>query len=270
MVTITPKPSVPMLSPDEWAALHATLGSRLEDQTARAAAEVGLLRLQKRYSTSGIRTFGWTEVPASLGITGKNAHKRLNAWFKSGKWWIFWDALMLLRAGAARPAAPNTTTASSPIEALLAELHRAYSFFNLRFTAGCMPQDISITLERPQRPMSRMRGYHSLHPMPTPEGTRPHIALIPERLGNVAEMLQVLLHEMAHLRNSQLGFQDTDTRTQYHTLDFKVSAELFGLTCSDRDRTRGYAHTELGPRAKHAIEQLQPVHNLYQFGVRSA
>lgn len=71
--------------------------------------------------------------------------------------------------------------------------------------------------------------------------------------------MEVLLHEMTHLRNWMLEIDDTDTRTQYHTQDFRDVALLFGLKCAQRDPGRGYANTSLDERAIREIEKLMPI-----------
>jgi hypothetical protein len=50
----------------------------------------------------------------------------------SGAWIEFWDALLLLRSG--RPPAPTILNRknSLPSQALVAELQRAYTYFNAR------------------------------------------------------------------------------------------------------------------------------------------
>jgi len=263
-------PDLPSLLDDaEWAALSLVLGARQNDSSALAAARVGIMRLNLRLCTSGVFTFGWKELPADAGIGYRNANKRVTAWMKSGKWWQFWDALMALRAGPYVPPSDSGYRGKDPIAALLAELHRAYRFFNWRFTGNTLPAAIAITLERRQKGRSLL-GYHSLAALPTPVGCKPHIALLPEYLASVDASMNCLLHEMAHLRNFQLGIQDTNTRTQYHTLDFKVSAELFGLKCKGRDVSSGYYETIIGPRAREAIGILNPPSSLFAFTLSSA
>lgn len=249
----------------EWVQLSGLLGAKPTDEAALAAARVGMMRLNQRLSLSGVRTFGWKEVPTELGLGYKTAHRRVSQWMKSGKWWLFWDSLMSLRAGPYVPAVRTDLRGLDPVSSLLSELHRAYHFFNWRFTGNMLPSSIAITLERPQHQRRHFSGYMSIKDLPTPSGRQAHIALLPERLGNMHATLECLLHEMAHLRNYQLGMEDTDGRTQYHTMDFKVSAELFGLTCLARDKARGYQRTQLGTRALDAIGVLVPDREHFDF-----
>jgi len=75
------------------------------------------------------------------------------------------------------------------------------------------------------------------------------------------DVLETLLHEMAHLKNAQNGVSDC-TATQYHNKDFKKADETFGLTVS-RMKGKGWATTALNQAGKDAIELLQPKKELY-------
>lgn len=254
------------LEESEWAALSTLLGARPSDAIALAAARVGILRLNQRLSSSGVRTFGWKALPTDAGIGYREANQRMAVWTKSGQWWQFWDALMIARAGPYVHHPRPRTRPNDPISAMIAELHRAYRFFNWRFTGNTLPASIAITLERPHSMHDRNRfGYFSVSDLPTPAGSQSHIALLPENLASVDASMECLLHEMAHLRNWQLGIADTDLRTQYHAMDFKISAELFGLTCMERDPSRGYQRTMIGPRARQAIDALKPSARVFAF-----
>lgn len=68
------------------------------------------------------------------------------------------------------------------------------------------------------------------------------------------ESLETLIHEMAHLKNSQAGIKDCNA-VQYHNKHFKVSAESLGLKV-EKLRGKGFATTSLGPKAEAAIKSL--------------
>ena len=68
------------------------------------------------------------------------------------------------------------------------------------------------------------------------------------------DILETLLHEMAHLWNHQNGIDDC-TRTQYHKKTFAEAAKRFGLTCEKMGRF-GYAKTGLADESKKAINEL--------------
>ena len=89
-----------------------------------------------------------------------------------------------------------------------------------------------------------------------------HIAICPNSLGNSKNALEVLLHEMAHAKNATYELEDTDGRTQYHTIDFRDSALLLGLLCT-KVKYHGFANTELGERALDAIAILKPVEKVF-------
>lgn len=72
----------------------------------------------------------------------------------------------------------------------------------------------------------------------------------------VEEVLQVLLHELAHLYNSVLNIDDCNA-AQYHNKNFKIAAEKFGLIV-DKFPGRGWALTSLDEEGISAIEAFEP------------
>jgi len=80
---------------------------------------------------------------------------------------------------------------------------------------------------------------------------------------DVEEILETLLHETAHLKNSIAGISDC-TSTQYHNKKFKNSAESLGLVV-EKMGNKGYALTKLGDEAKKAITALKPNREVYRF-----
>jgi|JI10StandDraft_1071094.scaffolds.fasta_scaffold388727_2 hypothetical protein len=249
------------LSDREWHTLCSLLGATPVDRMARNAVSACLFRYDHRLAAN-YRTFGWTQLPDSFGISGKAAQKRLKKWTTTGVWFTFWDALMQTRSGVAKPGRVirKPLLAANPVVPLINELQRAYAFFNHRFMGRSLPDNLAITVEGVQTNRSARRGYLSGSPW---HDELHHIALLPSRLGNSTDAMATLLHEMAHLRNQALGIEDTNPNTQYHTLDFCATAELLGLICGPRNASRGFALTRLGPRALEAIAQLQPSEDVF-------
>jgi len=79
----------------------------------------------------------------------------------------------------------------------------------------------------------------------------------------VEDILETLIHEIAHLQNSINGISDC-TSTQYHNKKFKTSAESLGLIV-EKMGSKGWAKTSLGTEAKKAIIALKPNQDVYKF-----
>ncbi len=251
-----------LLTDAEWGLLASTLGCTVDDQFARCAAQAGLYRLNHRLSNH-YRTFSWHSLPSDFGVAGSTANRCFLRWSRSGQWYVFWDALIELRFGAASVPEQNIDIQQDPIHAALTEIKRAYRYFNQRFMGGALPSNVVFSIENSSANSKRnILGYHSRHlwqqVLPSGESFH-HIALMTRCLNGSHQVMEVLLHEMAHLRNWMLKIDDTDTRTQYHTQDFRDVARLFGLKCTQRDPSHGYANTSLDERAISAIEKLKPI-----------
>lgn len=72
----------------------------------------------------------------------------------------------------------------------------------------------------------------------------------------VEDVLEVLLHELAHLYNNVLGIEDCNA-AQYHNKHFKSAAQKFGLNV-DKFPGRGWALTSLDEEGHAAIAALEP------------
>lgn len=88
------------------------------------------------------------------------------------------------------------------------------------------------------------------------------------------EVCETLIHEMAHLKNSQAGIKDCNA-VQYHNKQFKTAAEALGLKV-EKMRNKGFALTDLGPRAEAAIkslgikqEDIPPIYRKYRMVKRN-
>ncbi len=209
-------------------------------------------------------TFGWNDIPKELTISPITANRRFREWTESGEWLTFWDGLMELRHGV--PIVPRPVKAGrllSPLPSLVLELERAYLYFNDRFFGGALSRRVVIAIERPHR---KIRGYYCSRRWIKGAKKLGHIAIMSSSLGKgPTAPLEVLLHEMVHLRNDELGFRDTDPRTQYHNRLFRDVAGLAGLSCASRDLQRGYGQTKLNPRGQEAIQKLRPNKELFQW-----
>lgn len=83
----------------------------------------------------------------------------------------------------------------------------------------------------------------------------PEINISPEYLYRKPnDVLETLLHEMAHLHNNVLGIRDCN-KAQYHNKKFKEQAENYGL-CVEKMRNKGWALTSLDQKGKAAIDTL--------------
>ena len=81
----------------------------------------------------------------------------------------------------------------------------------------------------------------------------------------VDDILQSLLHEIAHLINFNKGIEDC-TVSGYHNKYFKIACESIGLVVSKLDvGNKGCSETALGTEAIKAIELLKPNEEVYKF-----
>lgn len=259
-----------ILEMSEWQTLAPILGANVGDTRALRAAQACLFRYSVQMAKH-YRTFDWHALPAELGVTGNTANRRFLRWCESRQWFEFWDALVELRYGPAKPEKPHKTLDQcNPLLALILELERAYRFFNHRFTGGLLPKDVVISVEARGRP----GGYLSpdFWEVGFNQTTQHHLVVSASvvRRGNSDCTLEVLLHEMAHLSNVAVGISDTDPITQYHRQDFRDAALLFGLACGERRAKTGYSSTTLSSRAKEAILLLHPVETVFQWRDRAS
>jgi hypothetical protein len=266
------------LTDAEWAELGGLLahahtpgsqGGRPRLGNDRLAAEACLFRHYHELAPV-YHCFGWNQVPAELGVSTATANRRFREWTASGAWARFWDALMRLRRGGdpdPRRDGAVRDWGRFPAGDLVGELERAYAFFNDRFFAGAL-DGAALTVERFWGRRRRAAGAYCPRDWHLGERAVGHIALSTEVLGRGAEAaLVVLLHEMVHLRNDQVGMVDCTPPHQYHNRHFRDAARLAGLDCPCRDPRRGYAATALGPRGKEAVAELRPREGLFVWRV---
>lgn len=251
--------SYPLCTWPEWLLLHQTLGVKADKKNAYQAANAALYRFFYR-CPGNYRTFNWHQIPDEFGVNPKTAHRYYLKWTESGDFEKFWDSFHLLRKPI--PSLPKadkkTLSKMSPLRAFIAELERAYQYFNHSLVGGLLPSYTPISIDGEHN--RQLRGYLQPNVWYCEKTHLYHIALMPKSLQSWPQALAVLLHEMAHLRNLVAGFDDTDPRTQYHTIDFRESARLLGLRCIQTNC--GYSETHLTPRAQKVIEIIKPAEEL--------
>lgn len=149
---------------------------------------------------------------------------------------------------------------------LINELYRSFHFFNDYFCKGELKEPL-ITIQGDKRKGSTYGWFgKNFWSENTDENTKTKL----DELNLTAEslhrepvnVLETLLHEMAHLKNAQDNIFDC-TKTQYHNDKFKKAAEFFGLEVS-RMKGKGWAKTALGEKAQAAIALLKPNNDLYK------
>ncbi len=245
----------------EWEKLHVLLNESSSNTMARLSAQACIYRFSSRLSKS-YRTFSWAMLPSEFYVSGKTAHRYYTKWIKSGNWFKFWDMLIVHRYNMAIPREPDLQLETvSPLIGVVLELERAYHYFNHRFLGNTLPSSIRIAVESTQG-SSKKLGYFARRTWHSDNDHGHHIAICPNSLGNSKNALEVLLHEMVHAKNATYELEDTDGRTQYHTIDFRDSALLLGLLCT-KVKYHGFANTELGERALDAIAILKPVEKVF-------
>lgn len=145
---------------------------------------------------------------------------------------------------------------------LLNELYRSFDFFNKHFALNQLKRPlITIQTDRSHKTYGWF-GKNFWGENSKKEANIDELNLTAETLHRQPEeVLETLLHEMAHLKNAQAGIKDC-TVTQYHNKSFKESAEGFGLKVGTMVR-KGWAYTQLDDAAKEAITQLKPNKSAY-------
>jgi transposase len=274
-----------ILSDTEWEQLGELLQAseppsegrgrpRLRDD--RPAAQACLYR-HHHSQKEGYRCFGWNDLPKDFGVSPSTANRRFREWSKSGAWNRFWHALIALRQAGSLPASRQNIMQPEewivqradgrfPVGDILAELERAYLFFNGRFFGGTLPLEVAICLAKVKR--SRQLGYFCPLLWKRDERRLGHINIATSVLGQGPERpLEVLLHEMVHLRNEQFGVRDCHPLNQYHGRNFRDVAVLSGLRCGQRDRAHGYAFTELDEAGLAAVKDFAPKEELFHWEV---
>lgn len=148
---------------------------------------------------------------------------------------------------------------------LVNELYRSFYFFNEHFCKNKLNEPL-ITIQGDKRKGSTYgwfgKDFWEDNTTDQPKKIS-EINLTAESLyREPSQVLETLIHEMAHLKNAQNGIPDC-TKTQYHNDKFKKTAEEMGLVVS-KIKGKGWASTALGEKAKLAIDLLVPNASVYK------
>lgn len=131
-------------------------------------------------------------------------------------------------------------------------LYRAFTHFNKTLAEGKL-KDCIVTIASAHR--KNAYGWHLKDGWKHAGAEMTELNVCAEFLDrDWDEVLETLIHEMAHLKNSQAGIKDCNA-VQYHNKNFKTAAESLGLKV-EKMRGKGFAETSLGPRAEAAIKSL--------------
>jgi len=144
---------------------------------------------------------------------------------------------------------------------LTQELYRSFDFFNRKFANGRLVRPIIIVASNWGK---KAHGWFAPELWTDDEGIALHEILISSESlkRGPTDILETLLHEMAHLKNHQENISDCSA-TQRHNKFFKAAAESFGLGVTQSVQY-GYGHTHLTPIAMKAINELEPNYELYR------
>jgi hypothetical protein len=148
-------------------------------------------------------------------------------------------------------------------QALINELYRAFDFFNESFADNKLPKCIITIQNKGRKSAYGWFSYSRWSDSLTDKGI-PEINISAEYASNGSyNILETLLHEMAHFWNAEKGIDDC-SGNQYHNKQFKVAAELFGLKVT-RDTRRGWAYTALTDDSRKAIMEFKPDYEAFKF-----
>lgn len=144
---------------------------------------------------------------------------------------------------------------------LVNELYRAFDQFNKYFAESKLPP-VVITIQNKGRANALgWFGQGFWYDKLTGDGLH-EINLSAEHLARGPEqLLETLLHEMAHLYNAVHDIKDC-SGGQYHNKRFKIAAEKFGLVVGKLPN-RGWAKTHLTYDARDQITKLNLDNRLF-------
>ena len=136
------------------------------------------------------------------------------------------------------------------------QLYKAFDFFNQYFVDGVLPKVIITIQESGRKNALGWYGQGFWKDQICGQGVC-EINISAEHMNRSAEgILETLLHEMAHLYNSNRKIRDVSSG-QYHNKHFVKAAALFGLKASKLG-SKGWAKTTLDVTAQEAIDKLSP------------
>lgn len=129
-------------------------------------------------------------------------------------------------------------------------LHDSFDFFNKELKAD-LPQPYFTLI--PNRGKTSYLGWFHRGKWMEGKKNRNEINICPDHLRrDLNEVLETVIHEMAHYANFVKGIQDCNAN-QYHNKHFKKRAESFGLKV-EKMRNRGWACTELNEEGHKMIK----------------
>jgi len=124
---------------------------------------------------------------------------------------------------------------------LITCLHDSFDFFNVELDSK-LPQPYFTLI--PNRGKTAYLGWFFRGKWKEGKSNKNEINICPDTLKRpLEEVLETVLHEMAHYANYVKGIADCNAN-QYHNKHFKKRAESFGMKV-EKMRNRGYAKTEL-------------------------
>lgn len=146
------------------------------------------------------------------------------------------------------------------ISPAIAELERAYQFFNAELFSRKLDSNVVLTIQ--SRGRKNALGWHWAAKWKNGDKTSlAEINLSAEDL-KTSDPYEVLIHEMAHHSNHQQGIRDV-SGGQYHNAHFKRAAESAGLQVM-RSGSVGYGITALGDFAKEKLLEFKPQKKVFE------
>ncbi len=145
------------ISDSEWQTLGSLLVSRVSPERARGRPRLSNDRLAAqaclyRYFHSHgerYRAFGWARLPARLGMSPATANRRFRQWNASGAWAHFHRELMQQRMrwlSSGTSQAPSLKKLRPRMSTIVAELERAFEYFNAYFCGNALTNDVTVTI----------------------------------------------------------------------------------------------------------------------------
>lgn len=143
---------------------------------------------------------------------------------------------------------------------LMAELYRAFDFFNVHYKSELTRPVITINTAGTRKAM----GWFCKDIWMQDEKPVCEINICGEALAKgIMQTMGTLLHEMAHFKNHILGVKDNNDQ-QRHNMLFREQAENFGLIVAPPSDQYGWAHTDLLPETERLIKnELKPNKELF-------
>jgi len=139
----------------------------------------------------------------------------------------------------------------NPFNEAVDVLTKAYNHFNATLINGALKTiPVLVIMSRGNK---KCYGWHWAAKWTVGTETRPEINIAAETLNRpVDQILETLIHEMAHMINAQKGISDC-TPMQYHNKHFKEAAIQLGLKV-EKLKMKGFALTSLDSKAQKEVD----------------